>query len=53
MGPVGKAYAALVAAGELKADADQERAVEALDRFAHGLADSSNGFLNGLFASVG
>ncbi|WP_294120502.1 cell division protein ZapE [Sphingomonas sp.] len=31
---VGKAYAALVAAGELKPDADQARAVQALGRFA-------------------
>ena len=53
MGPVNKAYAALVAAGELKPDADQARAVQALDRFAHGLASSSNGFLNGLRASIG
>ena len=37
-GPVGKAYAALIAAGELKADADQARAVQALDRFAAALA---------------
>jgi cell division protein ZapE len=48
MGPVGKAYAALVAAGELKPDPDQKNAVQALDRFA---ADLSNGggFLKRLF----
>jgi len=39
---VGKAYAALVAAGELKPDADQARAVQALDRFA-GKAGASAG----------
>jgi len=33
-GPVGAAYAALVKAGELKPDADQQRGVAALDRFA-------------------
>jgi cell division protein ZapE len=43
MGPVGKAYAALVAAGELKQDADQARAVQALDRFAAEIARSSGG----------
>src|SRR3990170_4775549 len=32
MGPVAKAYAALVAAGELKPDLDQKNAVKALDR---------------------
>lgn len=49
-GPVGKAYAALVSAGELKPDADQERAVTALDRFAACLAQSNGGLLSRLFA---
>lgn len=39
MGPVGKAYAALIAAGELKPDPDQAKAVKALDRFAANLRD--------------
>ena len=34
MGAVAQGYAALVAAGELKPDADQQRAAAALDRFA-------------------
>ncbi len=34
MGAIADAYAALVAAGELKQDADQQRAADALDRFA-------------------
>jgi cell division protein ZapE len=33
-GPVGRAYAALVSAGEVRADPAQQRAVEALDRLA-------------------
>jgi cell division protein ZapE len=48
MGPFGRAYAALVAAGELKPDQDQAMAVQALDRFAGGLR-SNGGFLNRLF----
>jgi cell division protein ZapE len=48
MGPVGKAYAALVAAGELKPDPDQSRAVQALDRFGHDLAGQRSSFLDRL-----
>jgi cell division protein ZapE len=36
-GPVGAAYAALLRDGELRPDADQERAVAALDRLASAL----------------
>lgn len=46
-GPVGRAYAALVAAGELKPDPDQARAVAALDRFARG-ASAREGFFSKL-----
>jgi cell division protein ZapE len=51
MGPVTKAYAALVAAGELKPDQDQARAVHALDRFAAGLRNNG-GFLKRLFGKA-
>lgn len=49
MGPVGKAYAALVAAGELKPDPDQKRAVQALDRLAGELANGGPGIFKKLF----
>ena len=48
MGPVGKAHAALVAAGELKPDADQKRAVAALDRLAAELANGKPGLFDRL-----
>ena len=48
-GPVGKAYAALVAAGELKPDPDQKRAVQSLDRLAAELAHEKPGLLAKLF----
>ncbi|MDQ3143818.1 MAG: cell division protein ZapE [Pseudomonadota bacterium] len=48
-GPVGTAYAALIAAQELKADPDQQKAVAALDRFAACLGKSNGGFLSSLF----
>src|SRR5687768_6557031 len=48
MGPVSKAYAALVAAGELKPDPDQKKAVKALDRLAAELVESKPGLLERL-----
>ena len=48
-GPVAEAYAALVAAGELKPDPDQERGAQALDRFAGALGRTRTGFLSRLF----
>ena len=48
-GPVGRAYAALVAASEVKPDADQASAVAALDRFAACLSKSNGGVLKRLF----
>jgi cell division protein ZapE len=48
-GPVERAYYRLLNAGELKSDADQARAVAALDRLAAEL--ESGGFLTRLFSS--
>ena len=49
-GPVGGAYAALVAAGELKPDPAQQRAVAALDRLGDCVAPRRSGLLSRLFA---
>lgn len=49
MGPVSKAYAALVAAGELKPDPDQKRAVLALDGLAGELVNARHGILERWF----
>ena len=48
-GPVGRAYAELVSAGELKPDPAQERAVAALDRLAASLKSERGGLLGKLF----
>ena len=48
-GPVGRGYAALIAAGELKPDLHQQAAVAALDRFAACLGKSNGGLLSRLF----
>ena len=49
MRAVAEAYAALVAAGELKADPEQQAAAAAIDRFAADLGNSRTGFLTRLF----
>jgi len=48
-GPVGKAYAALVAAGELKPDPEQKKAVQSLDRLAFELGQGKPALLAKLF----
>ena len=48
MGPVGKAYAALVAAGELKPDPDQKAAAESLDRLNLSAARQKPGWIGRL-----
>ena len=48
MGPVSGAYAALVAAGELRPDPEQKRAVQALDKLAAKLADDGPGLFDRL-----
>ena len=52
MGPVNKAYAALVAAGELRPDPDQRKAVQALDRLAGELANSQPRLLERLLGRL-
>ena len=49
IGPVGRAYQRLVAAGELRPDAAQERAVASLDRLAADLQSHHGGFLRRFF----
>jgi cell division protein ZapE len=49
-GPVGKAYATLVAAGELKPDPEQKHAVQSLDRMAYELNHDKPGLLAKLFS---
>ena len=51
-GPVGRAYAELLSAGELKPDAAQERAVAAFDRLAESVG-ADEGLLARLFNSRG
>ena len=53
IGPVGAAYQQLLAAGEVKPDADQARAVRALDRLASDLAKPAPGLLSRLFRREG
>ena len=48
-GPVARAYRTLLAAGELKPDRDQQRAVVALDRLARDLARPPGGLIDRLF----
>lgn len=48
IGPVGRAYAELIEAGELRSDPAQKRAVVALDRLAPS-ADSGDGLFSRLF----
>ena len=48
---VADAYAALVAAGEVRDDPDQRKAAAALDRFASEMAQASGGFLKRLFGN--
>jgi cell division protein ZapE len=49
---VAERYRALVAAGELKPDLDQERAIAALDRLALELAGAKGGLFGRLFGSA-
>ena len=49
MPQVADAYAALVAAGELKVDPDQAKAAAALDRFGVAMGRTRTGFLSRLF----
>jgi len=53
MGPVGKAYAALVAAGELKPDPDQREAARALDRLAYELTHNKPTLLERMLGRKG
>ena len=50
-GPVRAAYERLIAANELKPDAEQERAVEALDRLAGSIANAGS-FFSRLFGNT-